>query len=288
MAWSGWLEVPGGQTTDVALGAYGAGETGLLACTGRDQHIYLNGLDAHGAWSGWWEPVSPLPFTTDVPPALYATGGHVYVFAKGINDRQIHEFHVDEPELFHWRSLPGDFQTDAGVSVEYARGARHLFAKGIDDRIYENINADATGQWGGWHEVWGDGTTDRAVSVASDGGTLYLFAKGIADRQFYLNIDSGGGWGGWHVIPGGGTTDVAPNAVVSGLTIYLFGKGIRDRRIYLKKYDTYLHDWGPWEEIPGNGTTDVSLAGAAYGPGNDLYVFAKGIIDHRVYMNIET
>jgi hypothetical protein len=231
--------------------------------------------------------VAPLGLdTTDVAPAIYSTGGHVYLFAKRITDRQIYEFRVDEPERFGWTVLPGDFQTDAGVSVAYARGARHLFAKGINDRIYENINADATGQWGGWREVAGGGTTDRAVSVASDGGTLYLFAKGIVDRQFYWNIDGGRGWGGWHAVPGGGTTDVAPNAVFSGLTIYLFGKRIGDRRIYLKKYDTYLHAWGPWEEIKGN-VNGAAVAGVAYGPGNDVYVFAKGD-DHRVYMNIET
>ena len=42
--------------------------------------------------------------------------------------------------------------------------------------------------------------------------------------------------------------------------------------------------WSGWAQVPGDGTTDVALAPVVFN--NKLYLFAKGIDDKRINLNI--
>jgi len=86
--WSGWGEVSGGGTTDVALSAAVFGNRLYLFAKGiDDKRIYVNSYDG-GSWSGWHEV--PGGGSTDVPLSAASLGGLLYLFAKGIQDTRIY------------------------------------------------------------------------------------------------------------------------------------------------------------------------------------------------------
>jgi hypothetical protein len=293
MNWSGWSEVPGNGTTDVALSAACDGFDRPLYLVGKginDQRIYLNTLTRSGnsdSWTGWAE-VPPGGATTDTSPAAVTAALNLLIFVKGMDD---HIYTNDNQQ--DWREVPGNGTTDVSVDAT-ASDDLYLFAKGIDDqRIYVNRTSSVPGSppWTGWSEVPGGETTDTGLAAAGGSPPLsiWLFRKGI-DKRIYLNQFDlvSRVWSGWSEVPGGGTTDVALNALNQGAFIYLFAKGIDDQRIYVKVFNDIQHHWNNWQEVPGGGTTDVSLA-SAFGPDqNRLFLFSKGIQDRRIYVNIAT
>ena len=114
--------------------------------------------------------------TTDVAPAAaIGVDEKVYLFGKGINDRQIYLniLHVDadpDPLVFHenwtgWSAVPGGGTSDAALCATAYADRLLLFGKGtIDDRrIYMNV-MNLTFAWSGWQEVPGGGTTDTGLA----------------------------------------------------------------------------------------------------------------------------
>ena len=69
--WSGWAQVYGGGSTDVAMAATAFNNKLYLFGTGFDQREYVNILDATG-WSGWTQV--PGGGTTDAAMAATTTG----------------------------------------------------------------------------------------------------------------------------------------------------------------------------------------------------------------------
>ncbi len=139
-SWSGWSEVPGNGTTDVALAATkqsfcestGAGL--LLFAKGiQDQRIYVNGInDASRNWTGWSEVAGGG--TTDVALAATEYQQKLFLFAKGINDRREYVNTFDGNSWTGWSEVPGGGTTDAALAVTVYQQKLFLFAKGINDR----------------------------------------------------------------------------------------------------------------------------------------------------------
>jgi hypothetical protein len=111
---------------------------------------------------------------------------------------------------------------------------------------------------------------------------LLASSVSIAGADYYFwNSDT-------MAVPGGGTTDVSVAATSFGDKLYLFAKGIEDKRIYFTALDAAGTWSGSWTEVPGDGTTDVALAATIFpspatGSAYQLYLFAKGIDDKRIY-----
>lgn len=291
-SWSGWTEVPGGGTTDVALSASTfAGKVYLFGRGINDSRIYLNtGSAYHGKnWSGWSEV--PGGGTTDASLACTPRRDKLYLFAKGINDRGIYLNTMSLSEDWSgWSQVPGDGTTDKALRAATYDDKMYLFAKGIDDhRIYLNVFDGVS--WSGWNQVPGDGATNAPLATAVVHNALYLFARGIDDMRIYMNRLSSAAWSGWREVPGGRTTDVGLSAASIGTQLQLFAKGIDDRRIYVNTLSSAAVSgseiWSGWNEVPGTGTTDAAVAATA-GASNKLFLFSKGIDDRRVYININS
>lgn len=276
-----WAGVPAGVATDTAIAAASYGGRLFAFAKGLDDRIYTSILDeaAPASWGGWHEVAGGG--TTDVAPAA-ATGvdEQVYLFGKGINDRQIYlnVLRVDavDPSVFRenwtgWSAVPGGGTTDAALCATAYAGRLLLFAKGIDRAIYVN-SLDSSGSWSGWSAVPGGGTTDAGLtSAVGIDSRLYLFAKGI-DRRIYMNVmDLSGAWSGWQEVPGGGTTDTALRVTRYGARLFLFGKGIDDK-IYVNMMEP-AGTWSGWAGLPGDVTTVTSIT-PAEGPDGLLYAFA--------------
>ena len=270
-----WAGMPTGVATDTAVAAASHGGRLFVFAKGLDDHIYTTVLDeaAPTTWGGWHEVAGGG--TTDVAPAVaIGVDEKVYLFGKGINDRQIYLniLHVDadpDPRVFHenwtgWSAVPGGGTTDAALCATAYAGRLLLFAKGIDDRaIYVN-SLDSSGSWSGWSAVPGGGTTDAGLtSAVGIDSRLYLFGKGIDDRRIYMNMmNLTGAWSGWHEVPGGGTTDAALRVIRYGARLFLFGKGIDDKKIYVNIMEP-AGTWSGWAGLPGDVTTVTSITPAA-------------------------
>src|SRR4030042_1391644 len=80
--WSGWIQVPGGATTDAALAAAAFNNKLYVLSRGiNDGLVYFNKYDGSD-WSGWAEV--PGGFTTDVPLAAAAFNDKLYVLSKSL------------------------------------------------------------------------------------------------------------------------------------------------------------------------------------------------------------
>src|SRR4030042_14694 len=86
--WSGWGQVPGGATTDVALAAATFNDKlYLFAKSIDDKRIYLN-IYGTSIWGGWGQV--PGDGTTDVALAPVVFNDKLYLFARGIDDKRIY------------------------------------------------------------------------------------------------------------------------------------------------------------------------------------------------------
>src|SRR4030042_1157797 len=87
--WSGWAQVPGGATTDVALAAAAFNNKLYLFAKGiDDKRIYFDTYDTSGNWGGWGQV--PGGGTTDVTLAPVVFNDKLYLFARGIDDKRIY------------------------------------------------------------------------------------------------------------------------------------------------------------------------------------------------------
>ena len=223
-----------------------------------------------------------LPGSTDVPQGAPSGGAPSGEAPSGGTTPPV----ATADQWSGWTQVSGGATTDVALAAAAFNNKLYLFAKGIDDkRIYLSIYD--TSNWSGWAQVPGDGTTDVALAPVVFNNKLYLFAKGIKDKRIYFDTyDTLGNWSGWGAIPGNSTTDVALGAAAFNNKLVLFSKGINYRRIYVNISDSAdswsnWSSWSRWAEV--GGTTDVALAAAAFN--NQLYLFAKGIDDKRIYVN---
>lgn len=88
----------------------------------------------------------------------------------------------------------------------------------------------------------------------------------------------------WAALPVGMATDTAVAATAYGGRLFVFTKGVDDHL-----YTTVLDEaapisWSGQHEV-GGGTTDVARA-AAIGADDKVYLFAKGMNDRGIYLNI--
>jgi hypothetical protein len=85
--WSGWAQVPGGGTTDVALAATVFNSKLYLFGKGiNDKREYVNTYDTAGNWGGWAQV--PGGGTTDASLAPVVFNNKIYLFGKGIDDKR--------------------------------------------------------------------------------------------------------------------------------------------------------------------------------------------------------
>ena len=77
----------GGHTVKSVAASYANGQCYVFV-KGLDNTPYLNVSSNTGRWSGWHQ--WPNPGTTDRSLAATAMGSRVYLFARGINDRQLY------------------------------------------------------------------------------------------------------------------------------------------------------------------------------------------------------
>ena len=189
--WSGWTQVPGGATTDVALATAAFNNQLYLFAKGiDDKRIYLNTYDTSN-WSGWAQV--PGGGTTDAALAPVVFNNKLFLFAKGINDKRIYFDTYDTSGNWSgWGPIPGSGTTDVALAAAAFNNKLFLFSKGINyRRIYANIfdSADNWSSWSSWSR-WAEvgGTTDVALAAAAFNNQLYLFAKGINNnKSIYFN-----------------------------------------------------------------------------------------------------
>ncbi len=233
----GWLEVEGHGQTRHALAAAALDNRLYVVARGiNDQSIYVTSAEDGQPFDGFGFGWSAIPgATTDAAPATAALGNRLYVFAKGIDDKQIYVCSaVSRDAPGGWAAIPG-VTTDVAPAAASLGGRVYVFAKGLDNRIY--VNSALEGQsfdgWGnGWVAIPG-ATTDAAPAAASLGNRIYVFAKGIDDKRIYVNSAADGeALGSWKEVEGG-VTDAAPAAAALGSRIYVLAKGIDDQRIYV-------------------------------------------------------
>lgn len=91
--WSGWNEVPGDGTTDVAVAATALENWIVIAAKGiNDLHFYYNVYDIpRGQWYGW--TLLPGGAQTNAPPTIVAApmySNHLLFFGKGINVQRVY------------------------------------------------------------------------------------------------------------------------------------------------------------------------------------------------------
>lgn len=260
----GWMEVEGQGKTALAPAAASLGKRMYVFAIGsNDQRVYgtsaLFGQPFDGFGKGW----KPLPeATTDAAPAAASLGNRIYVFAKGINDKQVYVNSAVDGQAFDgwgqgWQAVPG-ITTDAAPAAAALGNRLYVFAKSLtDSRIYVNsaVNGQAFDGWGqGWQAVPGI-TTNVAPAAATLGNRLYLFAKGITDNRIYVSSAADGqAFGRWQEVEGNGTTDAALGAAALGERIYVFAKRLTDKRIYVNSAAAGqpFDGWGNgWSEVHG-------------------------------------
>ncbi len=239
-AFGDWTEVQGHAETECAPAAAALDNRLYVFAIGiNDKCIYVNSAEDGQPFDGFGFGWSALPnTTTDVTPAAAALGNRLYVFAKGIGDKQIYVNSALSRQAFDgsaWAAIPG-MTTDVAPAAASLGNRVYVFVKGLDNRIY--VNSALEGQpFDGWGNGWSviqDGTTDAAPAAASLGNRIYVFAKGIEDQHIYVNSAAdGAAFGSWKEVEGGSVTDAAPAAAALGNRIYVFGKGIDDQRTYV-------------------------------------------------------
>ena len=129
--------------------------------------------------------------------------------------------------------------------------------------------------------------TDVSPAAVVFSGRLYLFAKSILAPKIYVTSTGNGvTWTDWGLSPSGGLTN-APLAAAAFKSLYLFAKGL-DAKIYMSSSVDAV-TWTTWDEVPGSpadevgSLTNASLAAATFS--GRLYLFAKGILDSKIYVN---
>ena len=184
--WSGWAQVPGGATTDVALAAAAFDNKLYLLSKSLDGRVYLNTYNGY-CWSDWTEV--PGGLITDVPLAAAAFSDKLYIFAKGTDNHIYFDICDISGNWRGWAEVPGGCTTDVALAPVVFNDELYVFAKGIDNHIYFGTY-DASNDWHGWAEVPG-GVTDVAVTPVVFEDELYLLAKGIAfERIHYAKHDA--------------------------------------------------------------------------------------------------
>lgn len=202
---SGWMEVEGGGSTKLAPAAASLGNRIYVFVKHINNNVIcVNSAVAGQPFDGFGFGWSELPdATTDVPPAAASLGNRLYVFAKGINDKQIYFNSALDGQALDgngWSAISG-VTTDMTPAAASLGNRLYVFAKGLNNRIYVNSALDGQAM-SNWKEVEGNATTDAAPAAASLGGRVYVFAKGIGDKRIYMNSALSGqpfdGWGsGW-------------------------------------------------------------------------------------------
>ena len=237
-AFGGWTEVQGRAETQRAVAAAALDNQLYVFATGiNDQRIYVNSAEDGQPFDGFGSGWSALPdATTDAAPAAAALGNRLYVFAKGIDDKQIYvSSALSRQAPGGWAAIPGA-ATDVAPAAATLGDRVYVFVKGLDNRIYTNSALEGQ-PFDGWGNGWTaipDATTDTAPAAASLGNRIYVFAKGIDDKCIYVNSAADGEpLGSWRAVEGNATTDATPVAAALGNRIYVFAKGINDKRIYV-------------------------------------------------------
>lgn len=221
-------------------------------------------------WTGW----SELGGTTGSACSTLVTGGKLYLFANGLNDKKIYyRSRGANTNWSGWDEFGG--MSDAPLSSAIFNNTCHFFVKGMSDqKIYYRSTQTIPGT-----KTWNDfgGITDTALAAAAFNNRLYLFSKGKNDKKIYFTSrGKNGGWGQWAEF--GGTTDAAVSTVVFKNRLYVFAKGVDDKQIYVRSRGVE-GNWDNWWST--GGVTDVPIVAVEFG--GDLHLFAKGVEDDHIY-----
>jgi CubicO group peptidase (beta-lactamase class C family) len=260
----GWMEVEGQGTTGLAPAAASLNKRIFVFAIGtNDQRLYVTSALFAQPFDGFSKGWTALPdATTDASPAAASLGNRIYVFAKGVNDKQVYVNSAVDGQAFDgwnhgWQVVSG-ITTNTAPAAAALGNRLYVFAKSnTDNRIYVNsaVNGQAFDGWGqGWQAVPGI-ATNVAPAAATLNNRLYIFAKGITDNRIYVSSAADGqAFGRWQEVEGNGTTDAALGAAALGGRIYVFAKGLTDKRIYVNSaaVGQPFDGWGNgWSEVHG-------------------------------------
>jgi hypothetical protein len=261
-----------------------------------DQTIWLNSTDGtQQTWDGWREVQGNVH--TAYPPSVsfYGTelGGQLDVIAVGINGGADHGIYINTLHLVSqtwsgWKQIPG-FLTNNGVAIV----DRHLFARewlygNPASAIYQN-DYNQTSGWTGWKPVPGGLKTTAQTCAYPDHAGLTLLSVGPGWGQIYRNHTDFSQWFGWTPLGSyftnvkvGGPMDPYAAFYNAASTHLIFGVTITGS-----------------VPIPGNLLTDSGLESCSFlvaeteftAPNRTTYyydtyktlLFAKGLVDHRLY-----
>jgi hypothetical protein len=148
---SGWIEMPGGGSTDAAPAAalVGADNDYLFAAVkGLDGNVYLNQGTLGGAFVGWRQ----VGFQTDAALGAASAGDTTVLVAKAADGRIFYTFWNLGQSGSGWIEMPGGGSTDAAPAAALVGADNdYLFAavKGLDGNVYLN-QGTLGGAFVGW------------------------------------------------------------------------------------------------------------------------------------------
>ena len=245
-SFSGWFDVQGGASTNVAPAATGISNSIFVFTKAANGAILLNQADVGHPFGNWFEVQGGG--RTDASPAAATIAKTVFVFAKSLDNRIL----LNQADYGHafgnWFEVQGNGRTDRAPSATTVNQTIFVFTKGLDNRIYLN-QADYGHAFGNWFPVQGTQFTDQAPAAASVGQTIFVFAKGMDGRVYVNQADYGHAFGNWFPVPGSTLTNQAPSATSVGDVVFVFIRGL-DGHVYVNQAELG-HAFSGWIEAGG-------------------------------------
>ena len=190
-AWTGWEDLGGALTSNVAVGTNADGrlEAFYRGTDGAIWHLWENAPG--GTWSkhyslgGFVDPSLTVGRNSD---------GRLEVFVRGTD---AHVYHIWQKTpggaWASWASFGGDITSDITASND-KDGYLEVFARGSDDSVY-HIYETSNG-WSQWDGLGGKTTSDIALAPNAD-GRVEAFYRGTDDALWHLWQKSpNAGWSG--------------------------------------------------------------------------------------------
>jgi len=266
-----WSAVPTGSTDASPAIAFFNNRLYAAVKGQGSSSVYLNSMGlAAGVWSGW----QVQPGSTPSSPALTASSTHLYIVARGSDNKIYWRRMTTGSSWTSWQAVPSG-STDAAPSVAFFNNRVYVAAKGLgSNSIYVNSMDAGTLGWSGWAKL--SGATPYRPALAASSNYLYIVVTGTNNLIYWRRMTAGGSWSAsWTMTPSG-STDTAPSAAfLSGLYVTVKGKG--SASIYLNSMDEGTLSWSGWAKKSGSTSNSPSLAAYGY-----VYIAVRGL-DNKIY-----
>ena len=251
-AWSAWMNLPGGTTTEPACAVMNG--TLHLLVRGLDYGLYYDSLNlGSGIWSGW----KPLNGTLLSSPALAASPGlnRLDVVVQGASGAISHRALINGVWSQSWDPAPAGGSTADIPAISSDGLSLHLVVRGADNGLWYSALNFTTSVWSSWVSL--GGTTGVKPSLATDStGAVHLFVVGVYGRIFDKTLAPGGVWStSWDDTGGTTSNPVAVSAQGTNIDIMVSGT---NGGIW---YNTLAGSvWQKWTSLEGSTSLPPALS----------------------------